>query len=136
VSGASDRPMTTAESVARALFAAWHAPDLEHILGFFAEGASFTEPYGRRVGLAEIRAALEPNVAAVRSVEPTLVRVAADGDRVVIVERVERVQVDGAVLVVQGVVVIEVDADGKIIEFRDYFDPASIATEPQPTDGG
>ena len=120
--------MNDLESTVRAFFEAWREPDHQHILSFFADDATFTDPSGTRTGKDDISSALEGQIAAVGSVDAELLNVASTGSTVM-VERVERLSVGDVALVVEGAVVVEFDDQGLVKRFTDYHDQVAIANQ-------
>ena len=109
------------EQVVRDFCTAFARRDIDEILGFFAEGATYHNiPMAPAVGHDAIRGVLELFVPTSESIEFEVLALASDGDTV-FTERVDRfVMGDRKVeLPVAGVFEVR---DGTITAWRDYFD--------------
>jgi limonene-1,2-epoxide hydrolase len=116
------------EQVVRDFCAAFPRLDIDEILGFFAEGATYHNiPMEPAVGEDAIRGVLEMFIPTSQSVEFEMLALASEGD-VVFTERIDRfVMGDNTVeLPVAGVFEVR---DGKIAAWRDYFDLQTFMTQ-------
>ncbi len=118
--------MLSPESVVTAFVAEFAAPhpDVEHLLGYFAPDAVYHNmPSHPAIGLAAIRQTLAGFVGRMESAGWEVVNQLAAGD-VVMNERVDRFKVPGKEIALPVAGVFRV-RDGKIVEWRDYFDMAT-----------
>jgi limonene-1,2-epoxide hydrolase len=104
--------------------------DIMGSLGYFADGASYrinawNEPL---VGIDAIRADFERQRALWSDFRYDLLNIASAG-RAVFTERIDTVHMTGKDLTVHAVGVFEVDSDGKITSWRDYFDMKEIEAQ-------
>jgi limonene-1,2-epoxide hydrolase len=109
------------EQLVRDFCSAFRRLDVDEILTFFAEGATYHNiPMAPAVGEEAIRGVLELFIPMSTSIEFEMLGLASDGD-LVFTERVDRfVMGDRTVeLPVAGVFQVR---DGKIAAWRDYFD--------------
>jgi limonene-1,2-epoxide hydrolase len=110
----------------RNFFATWLRSDVDELIGFFSQDAIWTDgPRGTYRGIDAIRAELE---SVVRTVPSTAVDVtnllAVDGS--VMVERVDIFEIQGKTFDVEISGVFEVNGDGQITRWRDYYDMRSL----------
>jgi limonene-1,2-epoxide hydrolase len=85
-------------------------------------------PRGTYSGIDAIRAALEAQVQVTPSLTVDVKTLAVDGTTVFI-ERVDSFEVEGKSFGLEVVGVFELDGDGKIKRFRDYYDLQSLMDE-------
>ena len=114
---------TTPIDLVREFCAAWGAgpPDLDRIVGFFADDAVYHNiPVDPVVGSEAIRATLAGFTTGVESIEFRVAAMAADGGTV-LTERVDVFRLPGKEIALPVMGTFEV-ADGKITAWRDYFD--------------
>jgi uncharacterized protein (TIGR02246 family) len=104
---------------------AWQAGDLDAIMAGYADDIVHISPYGRRVGVAEIRAANERYLAEYTGFEVQLHRLVVEGDQGALewtwsetrrADGLRRSADDAIVFVLR---------DGKISYWREYFDPTA-----------
>lgn len=119
--------MTVApEAVVQDLLKVYSAGDLDATVAFFSEDAVYTDgSRGRHEGVGEIRAALAPMM----SVAPRVVRnvrTMASRDGTVILERVDTFEYEGRTIRYEIAVAFDVNSDGLITRWRDYYDMAEI----------
>jgi limonene-1,2-epoxide hydrolase len=110
------------EKRVRALLDAFNANDLERILSFFADDALYHNvPVAPVRGIAAIRAVLQGFLGLASQVDWVVHHLAEAADGAVLTERTDRFLVNGRwiELPVMGSFVVR---DGKIAEWRDYFD--------------
>jgi limonene-1,2-epoxide hydrolase len=118
----SDSP----ELVVRQFFAAASTPDVDELAGFFSADAVYTDgPRGTYSGIDAIRAELEAQVQVTSSLVIDVKTLVVDGTTV-FTERVDSFEVQGKWFALEVVGVFEVDGDGKIKRFRDYYDLQSL----------
>ena len=116
----------SAESVVRKFHAAWLQSDLDELVGFFADDAVYTDgPRGVHRGVDAIRAELGAMVEMVPSTAIDIKVLVADGGTVM-VERVDNFKIAGKTFDLEVAAVFEVDSDGRITRWRDYYDLKSI----------
>ena len=109
------------EQVVRAFCDAFPRRDIDEILGFFADGATYHNiPMAPAVGEDAIRGVLELFVPASESIEFEVLAIASAGDTV-FTERVDRFVMGDRKIELPVAGVFEV-RDGKIAAWRDYFD--------------
>jgi limonene-1,2-epoxide hydrolase len=114
---------TTPIDLVREFCAAWGEgqPDLDRIVGFFADDAVYHNiPVDPVVGTEAIRAALAGFTTGVESIEFRVEAIAADGGTV-LTERVDVFRLPGKEIALPVMGTFEV-VDGKIAAWRDYFD--------------
>ena len=116
--------MTPAETV-DAFIGALESQDLDAAVALVSDDCEYDNvPMGKNHGPAAIRAILEPMITACTSVEWIVHRQAAT-ENVVINERLDRFEMPFGWIEVPVAGVFEVDDDGKISLWRDYFDLAT-----------
>jgi limonene-1,2-epoxide hydrolase len=121
----SDSP----ESVVRKFFAATHTSDVAELAEFFSADAVYTDgPRGTYTGIDAIRAALEAQVQVTPSLAVDVKTLVVDGTTV-FAERVDNFEAQGKWFALEVVGVFEIDGDGKIKRFRDYYDLQSLIDE-------
>jgi limonene-1,2-epoxide hydrolase len=115
--------MPSPESVVRDFCAAFSRRDIQEILGFFAEDAVYHNiPIAPVEGRAAIEAVLKQFVGPATTSAEFEVRNLAVAGRVVLTERVDRFSIDGKDVALPVMGSFEVDEDGRIRAWRDYFD--------------
>jgi limonene-1,2-epoxide hydrolase len=119
----SDSP----ESVVRQFFAAASTTsDVDKLAGFFSTDAVYTDgPRGTYSGIDAIRAELEAQAQVTPNLVIDVKTLVVDGTTV-FAERVDKFDVQGKWFDLEVVGVFEVDGDGKIKRFRDYYDLQSL----------
>ena len=108
--------------IVRALIGAFNANDLERILGFFAEDAVYHNiPVQPVQGTAAIRGVIQGFLGMASEVDWIVHQLAETPDGVVLTERTDRFLIRGkwVELPVMGAFTLR---DGRICEWRDYFD--------------
>ena len=109
------------EQVVREFCDTFPRRDIDEILGFFADGATYHNiPMAPAVGEDAIRGVLELFVPASESIEFEVLAIASAGDTV-FTERVDRFVMGDRKIELPVAGVFEV-RDGKIAAWRDYFD--------------
>lgn len=114
------------ESVVRQYFLAFERSDVDELVKLFREDAVYTDgPRGTYRGVDEISGELQSQAKAVSSISVEIKALVSNGDTVM-VERVDRFETRGKSFQLDVVGVFEVDKDGRIRRFRDYFDLKSL----------
>ncbi|MDO6414564.1 nuclear transport factor 2 family protein [Sphingomonas sp. BIUV-7] len=114
------------------LFEAWHRLDLESVMLGIARDAIFLPDPGAEPvrGYEAIRTLWARYMSLFQSYRCE-VRTILSSDRLVLMERVEHIlRVDGQVITIPVAAAFELDADGKITSWRDYWDPAVAKPAP------
>jgi limonene-1,2-epoxide hydrolase len=116
----------SAESVIRTYLAAWRRSDVDELCSFFTDDAVYTDgPRGVHRGIDAIRAELGAMVKMIPSTDiDTKTLVANCGT--VMVERVDNFDIAGKPFDMDVAAVFEVDNDGRITRWREYYDLKSI----------
>ena len=116
----------SAESTVRDFCAAVAKLDIPALAEFFAEDALYHNiPIDPVHGRAEIVETLRQFIDTDGEAEFEILTLAVDGNRV-FTERVDRLAVQGKRVELPVAGVFEIDGDGKISAWRDYFDLASL----------
>ncbi|MEO8298427.1 MAG: limonene-1,2-epoxide hydrolase family protein [Burkholderiales bacterium] len=121
------RTMSNADTITR-FIAAWERLDIDGILSFFAEGATYHNvPMAPLVGHGPIRGFVAQFLGGAVSAAFEVRNSAETAQGVVLNERIDRfVMKDGRQLAIPVMGVFEL-ADGKITAWRDYFDMKAIS---------
>jgi limonene-1,2-epoxide hydrolase len=123
----------SAESVVREFHAAWLQSDLDELVSFFSNDAVYTDgPRGTHHGIDAIRAELGNMVKMVPSTKIDIKTLLAN-DGTVMVERVDNFKIDGKPFDLEVAAVFELDNEGLIKRWRDYYDLKSIADRTAPS---
>jgi limonene-1,2-epoxide hydrolase len=111
----------TPEEVVRAQLAAFSSLDVDQIMAYLADDATFLPGFSFPTysGLKEIREAMEGFFAVMTKCDIEIVNLAVAGN-VVLTERVDRLIFNGTPVDAAGMGAFEVSAD-KITAWRDYF---------------
>ena len=118
-----------AEKIVRQFCDAWPRRDIDELLGYFAPDATYHNmPMAPAVGLDAIRGVLEMFVPMSSSIEFDVKHLVADGN-VVLTERVDKFVVNGKNVDLAVMGTFELDDDGRITAWRDYFDLASFTSQ-------
>jgi limonene-1,2-epoxide hydrolase len=116
----------TAESVVRKFLAAWPRSDVDELSGFFSDDAVYTDgPRGTYRGIAAIRAELEATAQIVPSTTADIKNLIVSAGTVM-VERVDIFEMQGKSFDVEIAGVFEINGDGRITRWRDYYDMRSL----------
>ena len=111
-----------ASDVVTRFCAAWGEGDLDQIMSFFAADAVYHNiPIAPVTGVEAIRATIESFAGGVDKIEFRVQHQATDGN-VVMNERVDAFISAAKTIELPVMGVFEIDADGKIAAWRDYFD--------------
>jgi limonene-1,2-epoxide hydrolase len=129
------------EDTIRAFLAAWgdeqHRPDVDRIVSMFAPNGQWTlyVPNGPVIrGREALRAEIERQLAYVAWTECGLLHIVSD-DRRVVTERADRFCKNGHVVSHALMAVYELDDDGLITDWREYFDTYDLAKQSGSTPG-
>jgi limonene-1,2-epoxide hydrolase len=115
------------ESVVRRFFEAVRTPDVDELAGFFSADAVYTDgARGTYSGIDAIRAEFESQVQVLPTGVVVDVRTLVADGATVIAERVDAFEMQGKSFELEVVGVFEVDGDGKIKRFHDYYDLQSL----------
>ena len=116
----------SAETVVRKYLAAWKRSDLDELVSFICDDAVFTDgPRGVHHGIDAIRAELETMVKVVPSTSVDIKKLVASGGTVM-VERVDNFKLGGKPFDLEVAAVFDVDDNGRIKRWRDYYDLKSL----------
>ncbi len=117
------------EAIVRDFCAAFARQDAQELLGYFADDAVYHNiPFEPAVGRDAIAATLNMFVSEGSEGSFELVHLAVNG-HVVLTERVDRVTMQGKVATLPVMGTFEVNDDGKISAWRDYFDVAMLMSQ-------
>lgn len=117
------------ETVVRRFCEAIARRDVEELVGFFTEDAVYHNmPIAPVTGHEAIRTTLQGYLAPASEAEFELVKLAVSGDSV-LTERIDRFTVNGKPIVLPVMGTFEIDADGRIRAWRDYFDMAQFTRQ-------
>jgi limonene-1,2-epoxide hydrolase len=104
----------------------WPRGDLDEIVAFFSDDAVYTDgPRGTSQGAEAIRAQMSSTLDTVPSTTAEVKTLVASGG-LVMVERVDIFEMAGKKFDVEISGVFEVDAEGRISRWRDYYDMRSL----------
>ena len=111
----------TPEELVRAEMAAWASLDVDQIMAYFADDATWLPAFSlpTHSGLKEIREAVEGFLKVMTKCDIEIVNLAVAGN-VVLTERVDRLILNGKPVDAPGMGAFEVTGD-KITAWRDYF---------------
>ena len=113
----------SAESVVRNFLAAWVQSNVDELVSFLSEDAVYTDgPRGVHRGIDAIRAELAAMVKLVPSTAIEIKALVVNGGTVM-TERVDHFQINGTPLDLEVAAVFEVDGNGRIVRWREYYDP-------------
>ena len=116
----------SAETVVRNYLAAWKRSDLDELVSFISDDAVFTDgPRGVHHGIDAIRAELGTMVKVVPSTSVDIKKLVASGGTVM-VERVDSFKLGGKPFDLEVAAVFDVDDNGRIKRWRDYYDLKSL----------
>jgi limonene-1,2-epoxide hydrolase len=117
------------ETIVRDFCNAFARQDLAELLGFFAEGAVYHNiPLPPNEGLAAIEATLKQFLDPSGEAEFRILNFAVSG-RAVLTERLDVLTLGGKRIEIPVMGTFEVDADGKIAAWRDYFDMGMLQSQ-------
>jgi limonene-1,2-epoxide hydrolase len=116
----------SAESQVRKFLAAWKRSDPDEMVSFLGDDAVWTDgPRGVFRGIDAIRAELQSVVKMVPSTTVDVKALVANAGTVMI-ERVDKFEVQGKPFGLEVAGVFEVDSNGRINRWRDYYDLRSL----------
>ena len=116
----------SAETVVREFFAAFRASDVDELISFFSDDAVYIDgPRGVHRGAEAIRNEFATQVAMVPSTTVDI-KTLTTRRGAVMVEREERFEVEGRPIDHEVVGVFNVDDNGRITRWRDYYDLTSL----------
>jgi limonene-1,2-epoxide hydrolase len=117
-------------SVVRKFLAAWADPKLDELVGFFSDDAVFIDgPRGVHKGIDAIRSALEDAISmGFGGVRIDVNSLVAQGGTVMM-EGVENYRIGGKPMSLEVMGAFEIDADGRIMRWRDSYDLKSITDQ-------
>jgi limonene-1,2-epoxide hydrolase len=116
----------SAESLVRKFLAAWKRSDPDELVSFFSDDAVWTDSTrGVFRGIDAIRAELQSAVKMVPSVTCDVNTLVANAGTV-ITERVDSFRIQGEPFDLEVAGVFEVDSNGRINRWREYYDRKSI----------
>jgi len=119
--------MTPTETI-EAFIAAWDRYDLEGIYSFMAEDIEWTDmPLSTVNGIDQVRAKMD-NFPGVEACGFDTHHIAANGN-VVLTERTDWFEMKGRKRTIKVMGVFELNEQGKIAKWRDYFDSAEFVRE-------
>ena len=116
----------SAETVVRNYLAAFLQKDLDELVSFFTNDAVYIDgPRGVHHGIDAIRAELGTMVKVVPSTSVDIKKLVASGGTVM-VERVDNFKLGGKPFDLEVAAVFDVDDNGRIKRWRDYYDLKSL----------
>jgi limonene-1,2-epoxide hydrolase len=116
----------SAEKVVLDFLATWPRSDVDEFIRFFQDDAVYTDgPRGTYRGIDEIRAEMV-NLLQLVPVTTPHVKALVANEGIVMVERVDVFEMFGKTFEVEMTGVFEVDGDGRITRWRDYYDMRSL----------
>ena len=116
----------SAEQVVRKFMDTWPRSDVDEIVSFFSDDAVHTDgPRGTYRGVDAIKAELLSMLELVPSTTAHVNNLVAS-DGLVMVERVDDFEMMGKTFDVEIMGVFEVNGDGRITRWRDYYDMRSL----------
>jgi uncharacterized protein (TIGR02246 family) len=117
---------SSAESVVRKFFAAWAHPDANELGSFFHRDAVWVDgPQGVRRGVDAIKTELAAQLAVSGGTRVDVKTLVSDG-ATVMVEQVSHFSIGGNPISSVVMAVLELDADGRITQWREAYDLKSI----------
>ena len=123
------------EAIIRDFLAAWgdeqHRPDVDKIVAMFAPDGQWTlyVPNGPVIrGRAALRAEIERQLGYVAWTQCGVLHIVSD-ERRVVTERADRFCKNGRVVAHQLMAIFELDQDGLITDWREYFDLYDLARQ-------
>jgi uncharacterized protein (TIGR02246 family) len=117
------------ESVVRKFFAAWADPKPDELASFFDDSAVWVDgPQGVRLGSDAIVSELMAQLAVSGGVAVDVKSLVTDG-RTVMVEEVSNFSIGGNPISAVVMAVFELDAEGRINQWREAYDLKSVTDE-------
>jgi limonene-1,2-epoxide hydrolase len=119
----------SAASTIREFFACFPRSDVDELVGFFSDDAVYIDgPRGVHRGIDAIRAELQATVSMVPSTTVDVKSLAAS-EGTVMMERVDNFEVGGKPIGMEVMGVFDVDRDGRITRWRDYYDLPTLVEQ-------
>ena len=119
----------SAESVIRNFLACFPASDVDEVVGFFSDDAVYIDgPRGVHKGVNAIRAELQSQLEMVPNTTVEIMTLAASGGTV-LTERVDICEIAGQSVPMEVVGVFDVDSEGRITRWRDYYDLPTLVQQ-------
>ena len=116
----------SAELVVRNFLAAWKRSDVDELVSFISDDAVYTDgPRGTHHGIDAIKTELQSFVKTTPSTIVDVKTLVSDGGTVML-ERVDNFEIQGKPFGLEVAGVFEVDSNGRINRWRDYYDLKSI----------
>ena len=116
----------SAELVVRNFLASWRRPDVDEMVSFFSDDAVYTDrPRGTHYGIDAIKRELQSFVKTIPSTTIEFITLVSEGGTVML-ERVDHFEIQGKPVVMAVAAVFEIDDNGRIKAWRDYYDLKSI----------
>jgi limonene-1,2-epoxide hydrolase len=120
--------MSEQTAVVLELIEGFNAIDLDRVISCFDENAEYHNiPMEKVTGIAAIRGVLQGFLGGSSAIQWDLVNI-AEGDGVVLTERVDKFEMNGTWIALPVMGTFEVRA-GKIVAWRDYFDLNDFQTQ-------
>jgi limonene-1,2-epoxide hydrolase len=117
------------ESVVRRFFAAWADPNQDELGSFFDDAAVWIDgPQGVRRGADAIKSELAVQLKMTRGVNVDVKTLVSDGGTVM-VEQVSNASIRGNPISAVVMAVFELDADGRIKQWREAYDLKSVTDQ-------
>jgi len=111
------------EAVLRKLLSAYEQDDVDTIMSLFSEDSLYIDgPLGTYEGKDAIKSAFERQFAYGLTNKSLVVTNLLASDRTVMIERADSFDLGGHRFTTESMAVLEFEADGRIIRWRDYFD--------------
>ena len=119
----------SAESVIRKFLACFPASDVDEVIGFLNDDAVYIDgPRGVHRGIKAVRTELQSQLEMVPNTTVDIKTLAASGGTV-LTERVDNCEIAGKSVGMEVVGVFDVDSDGRITRWRDYYDLPTLAEQ-------
>ncbi|WP_197501470.1 limonene-1,2-epoxide hydrolase family protein [Mycobacterium sp. 852002-51057_SCH5723018] len=119
----------SAESVIRKFFACFPASDVDEVIGFFDDEAVYIDgPRGVHRGINAIRSELRSQLEMVPNTTVDIKNLATSGGTV-LTERVDNCEIAGKSVGMEVVGVFDVDSEGRITRWRDYYDLSTLVEQ-------
>ena len=119
----------SAESVIRKFLGCFSRSDVDELVGFFSDDAIYIDgPRGVHRGIDAIRTEFQSIVAMVPSTSVEI-KSLATSDGTVLTERVDNFEVGGKQIGMEVVGVFDVDSEGRITRWRDYYDLPTLVEQ-------
>jgi len=108
---------------------AWETRDIEAILADFAPNCVFITPKSRYEGVEAVRKVVEGFVGTKAKAQITIHRIMVDGDQAAVEWTWQETRPSSdEIIIVKDAIILEV-VEGKIVYWREYFNPADIQNE-------